>query len=254
MVKEDTVKNKKTDDLFSAATDQAIISSDIFRPKESFKSLVLDKSKASNALLTELSSGPTKQVTFVLDKSESKELSASTPEPLDKDEKSKLELQGEQQKQQQGQDQDSDVDSEGYWMSPSLQELKKKSLLELKSIPKFKIGRKHYGELEFLEPVDLTSIVNLDDIAGNLVTFSNKTCVVYPDDNKPKPGEGLNLPARITLEGCYPINKADKLPILDPKSEIVKRHIENLKTIPEMKFISYDPTNGHWTFEVQEMD
>ena len=97
MVKEDTVKNKKTDDLFSAATDQAIISSDIFRPKESFKSLVLDKSKASNALLTELSSGPTKQVTFVLDKSESKELSASTPEPLDKDEKSKLELQGEQQ-------------------------------------------------------------------------------------------------------------------------------------------------------------
>ena len=147
-----------------------------------------------------------------------------------------------------------EVDEDGYWMTPPLSELKKKSLSELRNIPNFKIGRNHYGLIEFLEPVDLSSLINLDDICGKIVIFASKSCVVYPDDNRPKPGEGLNLPARITLEGCYPISKKDKLPILDPANEVVKRHIDNLKNIPELEFVSYDPKSGNWTFLASTMD
>lgn len=134
-----------------------------------------------------------------------------------------------------------------------MSELKKKSLSELRKIEHFKVGRKHYGEIEFLEPVDLSSFVNLDDIAGTLIVFASQSCVVYPDDNAPKPGEGLNLPAKISIIGSYPRNKATKMPIVDPQDEIVKRHIEQLKKLP-MAFVSYDPPTGTWVFTVTEMN
>ena len=248
---QDEVFKKKTDSLFSSATDQAIISSKIFKPKESFKNLVLDKSNAPTGLLPNQPYSPSKPVTFVLDKSERPEIAlSSTPEAVSREEKEII----KEQTPDGVKDVEEVVNKEGYWMSPSISELKKKSLVELKSIKGLKIGRKNYGELEFIEPVDLSSMVNFEDILGKLIIFCDHNCIIYPDDNKPKPGEGLNLPAKITLEGCYPTNRADKLPIVDPKSEAVKAHVEVLKTMEGMKFISYDPTNGNWTFEVKEVD
>ncbi|KAM9898004.1 hypothetical protein OXX79_006546, partial [Metschnikowia pulcherrima] len=144
------------------------------------------------------------------------------------------------------------VDDDGYWTYPPLSELKKKPLAELRSVENFKVGRKYYGVLEFTEPVDLSAF-NLDDICGNIVTFGSKSVVLYPDDDQPKVGEGLNMPAEVTLEGCYPINQKTKLAILDPKDEIVKKHINKLKSLPDMKFKHYDPPTGNWTFTFEHV-
>ena len=248
---QDQLFKKKVDNLFSPITDLAIITSDVFKPNINFKKLVIEKSSGEDGkngqLLVSGTSSPTKQVTFGFE-SKKKPASSETLESQTKGDSGDKVGSGERENGEEV------FDADGYWMSPSLNELKKKSLLELKSVQDFKIGRKNYGTLKFIDPVDLTAMINLEDIPGNLVTFDTKSCVVYPDDDvKPRPGEGLNLPAEITLEGCFPLNSVDKLPILDPKSDVVKRHIENLKKLPEMEFISYDPETGDWKFRVKEM-
>lgn len=224
----------------------------------------MDKSQESNTKLlpsTESQNGPTKQVTFQLEKSSTSAATEAIENGQDKTKSKHKKKEVESEKivppitsSTPEHTLTDEVDDNGYWTSPPLSQLKSKSLSELRSIKGFKIGRKHYGQVEFLDPVDLSSIVNLDDIAGNVIIFGSKSCLAYPDENRPKKGEGLNLPARITLEGCYPLNKADKMPILDPKSEVVKLHIENLKKLPYMNFESYDAATGNWTFTVESMD
>ena len=117
----------------------------------------------------------------------------------------------------------------------------------MRSVENFTVGRKYYGQIRFTKPVDLTSF-NLDEICGNVIVFGSKNIIVYPNDDAPKEGEGLNMPAEVTLEGCYPNNKKTKLAILDPKDEIVKKHIEKLKSLEDMEFVNYDPNTGNWTF------
>ena len=181
--------SENKENIFTQGTDKAIISSDIFAPKASFKELVLDKSKSPSSNNSLLSAGqtqytPSKQVSFVLNKDEGSEYDAdkndeSNPKaletiPASNGEATRIEF-----------------DDDGYWTSPSISELKKKSLSELRSVDNFIVGRKHYGQIKFLEPVDLSSFVNLDDITGNLIIFGSKSCIVYPDDNKPQEGEGF---------------------------------------------------------------
>lgn len=221
----------KSDSLFSASVDQAIMSSDIFAPKVDYKKLVVKglKEPAPKLITAEEVSAHPKQVSFQLNDAQKKEEQPLVGhKPVD------------------------EVDDDGYWTSPALAELKKKPLAELRAVKDFTVGRKYYGVMKFLEPVDLSSF-NLDDICGNIVVFGPKNVVVYPDDDQPKVGEGLNLPAEVTLEGCYPINKKTKLAILDPKDEVVKKHIEKLKTLQDMKFKEYDPTTGNWTFTFEHV-
>lgn len=250
---EQTRATEKTQNgLFGVDTDVAISSSSIFRPQTSVRKLIVDKvQEAGKKLpaLIQVAAGerePPKQVSMVLDsgrKDEEEINGTSSPKLIESEV-----VNGSQP----GSEQD-EIDENGYWTSPSILELKRKPLASLRSIEHFKVGRKNYGHIEFLQPVDLSLIVNLDDIAGNLIIFDSKSCVVYPDDDKPKEGEGFNLPAIITLNGCYPVNKADKLPILDPKSEVVKKHIDKLKLLPEMEFQLYEPQSGDWTFKVTSM-
>lgn len=201
--------------------------------------------RGKNFPLVEEEEGTAKKVSFILDKRRPSEADAvekavvTTPIAYDTA----------------ASDDDARIyDEDGYWSSPSLRTLKQMNSSELRSVANFTVGRKHYGQITFKEPVDLTSFANLDDIAGNLITFMSKLCLVYPDETlKPKRGEGLNLPATITLEGCYPVNKKDKLPILDPKSEVVKQHIDKLKQIEGLEFRLYDPPTGTWVFDVESM-
>jgi len=209
---------------FTVEVDRAILSSDIFSPKSDFRKLVVNGSSEPSSSLIAYDA-PKESPTRVSFDVAKKEIEPAVLESKPENE----------------------VDEDGYWTLPPLSELRKKSLGELRKIENFTIGRKHYGELRFLKPVDLSGF-NLDEICGNIVEFSSRNVVVYPDDNQPKEGEGLNIPAEVTLEGCYPINKKTKLAILDPKDEIVKKHIEKLKSLKEMKFKNYDPNTGSWTF------
>lgn len=240
---------------FSDATDNAIISSDIFAPKVDFKKLVLNKQKLSEGsrLIDSAEQTGTKKVSFVLD-NQKPSLEENKSELTEKKDTIKTTFSANGTATSTSAVGGRLYDEDGYWTSPSLHTLKQMTPSELRSIKDFKVGRRHYGEISFTNPVDLSSFVNLDDIAGNLVTFLSKSCLVYPDETlKPQKGEGLNIPARVTLESCYPVNKKDKLPILDPKSEYVKLHIDKLKKIPDMKFNLYDPATGSWTFSVESM-
>lgn len=224
--------NSEVTKLTPASTklDNAILGTDIFAPKEDYKRLLIKEAQEPKALIT---NSPTaaapKQVTFNVERSEPEK------EPLSVKHVPELE-----------------VDDDGYWTSPPLSELKKTPMAELRAVKDFTVGRKFYGKITFQKPVDLSSF-NLDDICGNIVVFGSKNVVVYPDDDQPKIGEGLNLPAEVTLEGCYPINKQTELAILDPRDEMVKTHIEKLKLIPGMKFKDYVASTGNWTFSFEHV-
>ncbi|KAG0340670.1 hypothetical protein BG000_011376 [Podila horticola] len=139
-----------------------------------------------------------------------------------------------------------------YWMSPSLEELRKLSNVELKRVENFKVGLPEFGSVDFQMPVDL-SLVPLTSICGNIVVFENKVCRVYPDEtNKPPRGQGLNVPAIISLERCWPLDKTTQKPmIFDTHSPMYAKHLKRLKRQSETAFIDFTTDNGTWTFRVE---
>ncbi|KAF9904520.1 hypothetical protein EC991_002628 [Linnemannia zychae] len=146
----------------------------------------------------------------------------------------------------------SKVDGE-YWMSPSLEELRKLSPSELAKVKDFKVGVPGVGSVSFLEPVDLTTVPSLTAICGQIVQFSHKICVVYPEDqNKPARGEGLNVPALISLERCWPVDRATREPIIvDKNSAAFAAHVKRLKRQAETEYLDFSADNGTWTFKVR---
>ncbi|KAM3164894.1 Peptidase S59 domain-containing protein [Lachancea thermotolerans] len=139
---------------------------------------------------------------------------------------------------------------DGYYISPSLETLSSMTLLQLRKVSGLTIGRRDYGKIDFLEPVDLSNI-SLPALCGQLVVFEPKTCTVCPNASmQPAEGEGLNVRARISTSGCYPVDKSTRKPIKDPNHPIIKRHINRLKSISDTKFDSYDPQTGTWVFTV----
>jgi hypothetical protein len=146
-----------------------------------------------------------------------------------------------------------------YSMSPSLPELLIMSEAQLKNIRNLEIEHKEFGSLHWLVPVDLSVFLTddrpfrgLDSIAGNVVKFAKKMCIVYEDtDSKHARGEGLNKPAEITLYKCWPIDRSSRAPIVDPSNPRVQQQIEKLKAIPETEFKSFDTESGNWVFVVQ---
>ncbi|TIA82922.1 hypothetical protein E3P89_00669 [Wallemia ichthyophaga] len=131
-----------------------------------------------------------------------------------------------------------------YYSIPSVDELNKYSYRELKSVEGLKVGRKGYGEIHFLEPVDLTTLDGLNELTdGQLVVFESRVAYVYPDgveegeDNpenaplKPAPGRGLNVAAEIELEGCWPKDKATGEYIKDDSHPKTLSHLNRLKKV-----------------------
>lgn len=149
----------------------------------------------------------------------------------------------------------SNLQDTDYWCSPSPEFLSKLSSTQLKSVPNFIIGRKGFGNISFNYDVDLTAFSPhfRQELFGNIVSFySTKTVEVYPDhNNKPAVGCGLNVPATISLEKIYPIDKKTKRPITDTsKTDEMQVLIRKLKSMRDMEFISYNPFGGVWTFKV----
>ncbi|CDO96552.1 unnamed protein product [Kluyveromyces dobzhanskii CBS 2104] len=139
----------------------------------------------------------------------------------------------------------------GYYISPSFETLESLTLMEVRKVSNLVVGHQDYGKIEFMEPVDL-SLIPLPSICGKLVIFENRCCTVSHIGDKPEKGQGLNVKAKITLAGCYPKDKSSGKPIKDPNHPILKKHIENLKSMKEALFESYDPETGSWTFVTEE--
>ena len=139
-----------------------------------------------------------------------------------------------------------------YWTKPSIAELSKMPFPDLQNLKHFTCGRAGFGEVKFLQPVDLTTCHSIYNITGKIITFEDRECTVYPvESEKPARGEGLNVPAEIKLYGCWPVDKATREPIRDEKHPKFAAHLRKLKSIPDTHFISYEPVKGEWVFEVQ---
>jgi len=140
-----------------------------------------------------------------------------------------------------------------YSVKPDLQTLKKSGHDQLSACEGLVVGRKGYGEIHFLEPVDLTGLPRLGALLGEVIRFDDKECSVYPDSeevDKPPPGSGLNVKAKLSLEGCWAVDKATREPITDPNHPSAVKHLKRLKNMKDTHFESFDMKTGTWTFTV----
>ena len=157
-----------------------------------------------------------------------------------------------------------------YVLSPPLHELRAMEYEQLAALHPFSVSRVGFGEVAFLEAVDLATLPDLSYIGGGVVQLRAKECFVYPQEEDlesdvpldgvapgyvPVPkaplGHGLNVPARVSLEGCWPLDRATREPLTDAAHPRVKQHIAKLKNKKETEFVSYDAASGTWTFIVQ---
>ena len=141
-----------------------------------------------------------------------------------------------------------------YWSEPPMATLSSWGHNELIAIEKLVVGRVGYGKITFLDPVDLTGSGSVKQLFGDLVRFEDKECSVYPDlDNvdKPPPGSGLNVKARVELDGCWPVDKATREPIKDENHPQMVKHLKRLRGMKETEFESFDMKDGKWTFTVE---
>lgn len=165
-----------------------------------------------------------------------------------------------------------------YYTVPSLSELREWSHAELRSVESFVVGRKGFGSVEFVEPVDLTTVGELNNIPGGIVQLRKKECFVYPDEEdcfdpetgnerdgvqpgfdpksvpgggKASRGEGLNVPALVNLEGCWPLDRSNRQPIKDIEHPRVKQMVNKLRRRTDLEFKNYEPVSGTWTFKVE---
>ncbi|KAF8866856.1 hypothetical protein BDZ45DRAFT_667523 [Acephala macrosclerotiorum] len=137
-----------------------------------------------------------------------------------------------------------------YWMSPTRAEIERMSRQEKSKVTDFTVGRKGVGQVRFNVDVDLTKI-NIDDIMGNIVQLNIRSATVYSNPaKKPPVGQGLNVPAIISLENSWPRKRDTKTPASD-KGIRFKKHVERLKRVPDTHFIDYESDTGVWIFSVE---
>lgn len=95
----------------------------------------------------------------------------------------------------------------------------------------------------------------MEDLLGGIVRLEDRNATVYPEeyeDIKPPPGEGLNVPATITLENCFPLDKSTRKPIKDGDHPRVQQHVKRLRNLEGTEFIEFEAASGRWSFSVEE--
>ncbi|KAK8179120.1 nuclear protein 96-domain-containing protein [Phyllosticta citribraziliensis] len=132
-----------------------------------------------------------------------------------------------------------------YWTEPPLEQLKKLSKQELKSVPNFRVGRVAVGEIKFEQPVDLSG-VDFDRLFSTVICLKPRNATVYPSKTTTPPvGKGLNVTSLITLENSWPRASKD-----ETRSERFAKHLKRLQTVDDTEFVDYNPHTGTWKFRV----
>lgn len=130
---------------------------------------------------------------------------------------------------------------EGFYTVPSMAALASRTMKELQNVENFTVGRKGYGEIRWVEPVDVRGL-DLDMV----IDIQRGEIAVYPDHE----ADQLDAPAIITLEGMYKKDKRTGTPTTD--KELTRKYAMKLEGFCEkndLRFIDYSPEDGRWTFE-----
>ncbi|KAF5306612.1 hypothetical protein FQA39_LY08801 [Lamprigera yunnana] len=107
-------------------------------------------------------------------------------------------------------------------------------------VENFEIGRKGFGKIKFLDPVNLSNL-DLDEI----IEIDYRVVTVYPDDDKKPPiGQGLNVKAEITMDQVWPIDKQSYITLEEVEDEEKANFINRLKLLSKKQnssFVNYLP-------------
>lgn len=137
-----------------------------------------------------------------------------------------------------------------FFTTPSETILRRYTPAQLAAVAGFTAGQRGVGSVRFLQPVDLTE-VPLDRLFPDYICFEPLQVAVYPDLSKKKPpGHGINVPAEVKLERCWPVNRATRQPITDAQSERHREHVDRLRRLEGTKFVDFANETGTWTFQV----
>lgn len=220
--------------LLAKGGDLQFNSAEIAKPKSNSRKVIDELKPPSKRVKSNMNE--TSDITFSRPLFEQQDSDEAKGEAESSDQTHKIELKAE-------------TTESDYWCTPSISDLSKLSSLELTHVQNFSAGRKNHGNLMFKYPVDLTAFEGRwDSLLSKTIVFQNRILQVYPDEaEKPSQGNGLNVPAVITLENVFPKKYDPK----HPNFELLERHIERLKSAHGMKFISFDSLTGNYVFEVE---
>ena len=93
------------------------------------------------------------------------------------------------------------LNKDGYYTVPSIEELRRRPLLEQQAVENLRVGRVGFGEIRWPGKTDVTG-VNI----GNVVSIEHGEVSVYADScHVPKPpvGTKLNRPAVVKLDRIF---------------------------------------------------
>ncbi|KAJ3408557.1 hypothetical protein HDU80_005274 [Chytriomyces hyalinus] len=145
-----------------------------------------------------------------------------------------------------------------YETEPSYEELLQMSDAELTQVEGYTVSLPNIGRVKFLQPVNLLQAsptgtrAGIQDIPGNVVILKHKVIEVYPDEGgvKHPVGMGVNVPAEVYLERCWPVDKRSGEIITDETDPRFDRHFKKLEGIEGTKLLGYNKTSGTWRFKV----
>lgn len=127
-----------------------------------------------------------------------------------------------------------------YFTRPSIDELVEREAADpgyCSRVPGFVVGRVRYGQVKFSGGTDVRGL----DLNG-IVTFDRHCVEVYGDEaGKPALGHGLNKAAEVTLR-----LDLRGLPEAGALVELLRCRAKKQGA----RFLSFDPVNGNWKFEV----
>jgi len=128
-----------------------------------------------------------------------------------------------------------DQDTEdGYFTIPALDTIKGHP-----NITNLILGRRGYGYIRFHHPVDLTPITSTSNLR-EIVSIDRGSISLYGDSPIPPEGQGLNVPATVTLEKVFPEAGVG-----------TEEFIEELERSVDTEFVSWDRESGCWRFNVK---
>lgn len=130
---------------------------------------------------------------------------------------------------------------EGFYTVPTMAELASRTMKELQSVEGFTVGREGFGEIRWVEPVDVRGL-DLDSV----VDIQRGEVAVFPDQDASQ----LDTAAVITLERMYKKDKRTGTPTTD--KNLSAKYTKKLQAFCEknrLRFVSYSPEDGRWQFE-----
>ncbi|KAJ3413654.1 Nuclear pore complex protein Nup98-Nup96 [Chytridiales sp. JEL 0842] len=145
-----------------------------------------------------------------------------------------------------------------YVMEPEYHILMQLPDKDLRSLPNFTITRSRYGQIRFLQPVNLLEAsptgcrCGIRDIPSQVVIINRKEVEVNPEGNTPAcaVGTGLNVEAEVSLYGCWPKEYMQRNISVCNKAKILANYAQRLKLVEGTSLLDYSATTGSWIFKV----